>query len=317
MGGTSKAGSKVGARTGLRGSGATRTATLVTVLGVAAALGAAGWMTSGGGSPAHEAAVDDEVGPAHETVVAQETIEVPLTLTAGRLAVPVSAPNGRELTFFVSTGSTVTVLTESTARRVGEARALDLAGVPVPLEGAQTLPDRRLSSDGVAFDGIVGVSTLNRFDVLFDVPSGRMLLREPGPSTDWPGTALSQPARVRVYHGVVIGLDVEIDGRGYAAMLDLGTSGLVVSGDVALDDDAAPPDGAALPDRSVLDEGSTASLHIGTGEAVQAPVRVGDIPMLDRWDPNGSGFALVGAVVARDCALSVSWVHREIRRCVR
>lgn len=253
----------------------------------------------------------------HEPVTAQEPVDVPLTLAGERLAVPVSGPDGEEMTFFVSTGSAVTVLSESTARRVaesgggghagssgkagadGEARVLDLGGVAVPLDGAQTIPDQRLSLGGVDFDGIVGVNTLNRYDVLFDVPNGRMLLREPGPSAAWPGVALSDPARVRVYHGIVIGLDVEIDGRPYAAMLHLGTSGLVVSDDV------------------VLDGGGTASLDIGAGGALEAPAQVDDIPMLDRWDPNGAGFALVGAAIARDCALSVSWVHREIRRCVR
>lgn len=291
------------------GSGTMRTAAVVTALAAVAAvaLGAEGWMTSGGGTARHESDVDDqespvsdEVSPAHEPVAAQETIDVPLTLSAGRLAVPVSAQDRGELTFFVSTGSAVTVLTESAARRVGETRELRLGGVEIPLEGARTVSDGQLSWGGVGFDGIVGVNTLNHFDVLFDVPGGRMLLRDPGPSTDWPGTALGDPARIRVYHGVVIGLDVQIDGREYAAMLDLGTPGLVVSGDVAL-----------------ADEDATVSLDVGTGEALEAPVRIGDIPMLDRWDPNGAGFALVGAVIARDCALSLSWVHREIRRCVR
>ena len=35
------------------------------------------------------------------------------------------------------------------------------------------------------------------------------------------------------------------------------------------------------------------------------------------WDPNGKGFVLVGAPIAFDCAISLSWVHQEMRTCVR
>jgi hypothetical protein len=36
-----------------------------------------------------------------------------------------------------------------------------------------------------------------------------------------------------------------------------------------------------------------------------------------RFAGNDTGFVLVGAHIALDCVLSVSWVHRELRTCVK
>jgi hypothetical protein len=38
---------------------------------------------------------------------------------------------------------------------------------------------------------------------------------------------------------------------------------------------------------------------------------------MHRFVPDGTGFVLVGAPLAYDCAIALSWVQREIRTCVR
>ena len=47
------------------------------------------------------------------------------------------------------------------------------------------------------------------------------------------------------------------------------------------------------------------------------PVAVRDLPLFQGWDPDGKGFVVIGAAITYDCALAISWVHQEIRTCVR
>jgi len=228
-------------------------------------------------------------------------VEVPLQLRSGRMVVPVRAADGTELTFLLTTGSAVTVLSESAARRVGD-QALTLGGVPLNLDDRQTLPDGRLTFDGFSADGMVGNNTLNAFDELFDVPGGRLILKPFGRSVEWPGMKLSEPIRLRILHGVVISMDVEVDGRPYPAMLEMGAPSLLVN-------------------QAVLDEGgitgkTVAALELGPSTFHDVPIRLSDNPIIGRFSPNGAGFVLVGAPVVWDCAVSVSWVHQEMRTCV-
>jgi hypothetical protein len=144
---------------------------------------------------------------------------------------------------------------------------------------------------------------LSRYDLLVDAPGGRLLLREIGPEVSWPGVGLSPPIHLRIYHGVVIGLDAEVDGTSYLATLDLGTPGMLVN----------EPARAALG----LDAEDTATLRLGTSTMTNVPVRVSDHPVLARFDPDGRGFVLVGSAVANGCRVSLSWVHQEMRTCVR
>lgn len=238
------------------------------------------------------------------TVAAQSGgTEVPLAVVGGRLAVTVHDADGAAFLFALTTGSPVTVLTESTARALGPGARLDLGGVPVRLDHADTTPDERLVSGGTAFAGMVGVNTLGDFDILLDAPGGRLVLQPVGPTVSWPGTSLSDPLPVRVYHGVVIGLDVRLNGRELQAMLDLGTPQLVVN-------EGARPDGLRGAE-------GTASLALGGVTLEGLPLRVRDLPVFERWDPNNRGFVLVGAAIAYDCAVSLSWAHGEMRTCLR
>ena len=47
------------------------------------------------------------------------------------------------------------------------------------------------------------------------------------------------------------------------------------------------------------------------------PMEVADLPLFRGWDPDGNGFVVIGAPVAYDCAIAVSFFHGEIRTCMR
>ena len=141
---------------------------------------------------------------------------------------PVEAPDGSELEFALSTGSP-TVFSESTAAHLGDPAALTMGGVPITTEGSGTLPDEDLTIDGMVIDGMIGPNTLNQFDVLVDVPGGRLVLKPIGRSVEWAGMTMSDPVRLQVFHGMLLQFDVEFNGREYGAMLDLGMGTLVVN----------------------------------------------------------------------------------------
>ncbi|HSR42908.1 MAG TPA: hypothetical protein VLL48_12065, partial [Longimicrobiales bacterium] len=167
------------------------------------------------------------VAPAEGRGQAADVVEVPLRILGGRLVVPVTASDGTRLSFALSTGSTRTVLSASGSERVGEAGTLALGGLPVPTEGIHTVPDERLTVEGTVLDGMVGSNMLNGFDILVYAPGRRLALRPVGGSPVWAGANLGDPVPLRVYHGMVLGLDVEVNGTGYPAMLDLGTPSLL------------------------------------------------------------------------------------------
>lgn len=232
-----------------------------------------------------------------------EPVEIPLRMHAGRLVVPVEAPDGERMEFLLSTGNAVTVFSQSVAARFGNAPSLELGGVPIPTDGSRTIPDASLTFDGKAFGGIVGPTALNEFDVLIDVPGQRLVLKPFGTAVAWEGVTLSDPIRLRVYHGVVLALDVEFNGRPYGAMLDIGTPTLVVNDRVQRE--------------TQINQADTGTLGIGGTTHANVPVRVLDLDVFHRFVPNGDGFVLVGAAIARECAISISWIHRELRTCVR
>lgn len=232
----------------------------------------------------------------------QAALEIPLREAGGRLAVEVEGPDGETFTFALSTGTAVTVLTESTAQLLGQATELAMSGVAISLDGAHTLSDEALAGDDVSYDGMIGVGTLSDYDVLVDLANGRMLLQSPGRSVAWTGVTLSDPVPLRVLHGVVLALEVEVDGGTRPATLDLGAAAIVVNEGLGL----GPV-------------GTRGTLTLGLGETSlrELSFEVGDDPILDRWDPEGRGFVIVGASIARDCPISISWVHAELRTCVR
>lgn len=242
------------------------------------------------------------VSPLRARVGVDDPVEVPLTVRDGRMVVPVRTPDGVELSFLVSTGSAVTVLSESGAARAA-GRDLTLGGVPMDMEGARTVEDGQLAVDGTVMDGLVGVNTLNRFDVLFDAPGGRMVLQPVGAAVEWPASGLSEPVRLRVYHGVVLGLDVELNGVQYPAMLELGSPTLLVNQRVL--------------DEARIDGDTVDRMRLGPATFHDVPVRLSDHPVIARFSPGGDGFVVVGTAPALECPVAISWVHREMRTCAR
>lgn len=234
---------------------------------------------------------------------AHGAVEVDLRVEAGRLVVPVETGDGSVLDFVVGNGSGVTVLTESTARGLGPDPALTLGGIPVAMDGMATVPDERLPGEGRPLAGIIGANTLNAFDMLADVPGGRLVLKPIGRAVEWPGMTLSEPLRMQVYHGVALSFQVELNGTPYRATLDLGTPFSVVN--------------EGVRSEQSLEEEDTVTLEVAGARLEDHPVRTLDLEALRRWSPDGAGFVMVGAPLAWDCAVSISWVHQEIRTCVR
>lgn len=239
--------------------------------------------------------------PAHAQAPGVDEVEVPLRVVDGRLFVTVDAPAGERLTFQVGTGSAETVLANSVATRLGAAPALALGGHPLPTERVHTVPDASLRAGDTVVHGILSASFLGGFDVLVDAPGSRLVLRPAGRGGDWGGVALGPPTPIRVLHGVVLGLDVTVNGVEVPGLLELGTPAVLLN----------PPAATAA---SVRDGRATLALGGVTfeGFAVQA----GDHPVFERV-PGGGSFALVGAPVVLECAAALSWVRQTLRMCVR
>jgi hypothetical protein len=227
--------------------------------------------------------------------------QLPLREHSGRLIVPVTGADGTEWDFILSTGTGVTVVSESAVAAMGSLEGLSLGGHPIDSRGAQTLPDEDLTADGVVFAGMVGPSTLNQFDILIDLPRERLILQPVGPMVSWEGVSLSDPVRLRVLHGIILSLDVELNGTTYPAMLDLGTPTLLVN-------EGVQRDGNLRTDGSNV-------LTLGSRTFTGLPGEFRALPVFERFSPTGAGFVLVGNPMTWECALSISWVHRELRTC--
>ena len=112
---------------------------------------------------------------------------------------------------------------------------------------------------------------------------------------------MSHPTKVRVLHGTLMSLKVEINGRVTNAMLDVAQPAILVN--------------APIIAELELEENDEATLRIGMTAQEDIPVRLSDHPLFNGWDPQGNGFLVVGAPAVMNCALSLSWVHQEIRTC--
>lgn len=234
------------------------------------------------------------------------SIEVPLRTVDGRLVVQVKTSSGAPIDFVLGLGQTF--LTRSGAARIGGAReGLTLGGLPVVLGTAQIVPDDLAEIDGgpapAGIGGIVGAETFNAFDLLIDAPNGRLVLKPAGRAVRWEGVALSNPIRVQVLHDMLIRTDVEVGGQVFGALLDLSGPTMVVS-----------PAAAA---NAGLRAGPV-DFRMGYSAFPARRARVLPLQVFERWgDGGGKGMALIGAEIARDCLLAVSYVHQEIRTCVR
>ena len=232
---------------------------------------------------------------------AVQPVEVELHVHRGRLFVPIEADDSTSMEFLLGTGWP-TGLTASTATRLGDDPELTLGGIAIPPDELSTYPDSMLTIDGTTLAGVVGPNTLSRFDVLIDVPGGRLVLKPTARVVEWEGMTLSEPIDLRIMHGVEVWLSVELDGNAYQAILDLGTPTVVanqrVQADTGLDDD----------DRTTLRFGDTT--------LTDGPVFMRELD-LGGFIVGSGGFVIIGAPIVYDCALALSWAHQEMRMCVR
>lgn len=225
-------------------------------------------------------------------------IEVPLRVDGGRLVVSAQDDTGGSYDFVVGLGPML--LTTSGAERVGGAvERLTLGGTPIVSERVQTVPDSYLA--GTTAVGVIGGETLNGFDLLIDVPGGRLVLKPIGRSVRWDGVALSSPVRLQVFHDVLLRADVDFGGHVVGGLLDLAQPHLEVN-------EALSP---------AVEGGAVTMFRMGYHGWTDLPARVTDSPTLRGWDRAGNGFVIVGAPVAFDCALAISWAHAELRTCLQ
>ena len=230
-----------------------------------------------------------------------EPIEAELHVHRGRLFVPVEVEDGTSMEFLLGTGWP-TGWTESTATRLGDHAQLTLGGLTIPTDDLATYPDSMLTIDGTTLAGVVGPNTLSRFDVLIDVPGARLVLKPIGRSVEWEGMTLSNPVDLRIMHGVEVWLSVELAGREYQAILDLGTPRVVANKRVQTE--------------TGLDDDDLTTLRLGDTTLSDVPVFIRELD-LGGFTVGGRGFVIVGAPIAYNCAVSLSWAHREMRMCVR
>lgn len=230
-----------------------------------------------------------------------DPIEVPLRMEQGRLIVSVDAPNGESYDFGLVLG--MSFLEEGFAKAMGEAvGGLTLAGAPVDMEHAQSVPASYVGEE-LGLSGLVGGATLNRFDVLIDVPNGRLVLKPLARSVRWPDENLTSPSSVRILHEVFLATEVQIGGEVFRAVMDFAAAGMQVN--------------EAVRTKSGYEGNTVDSFRLGYSGWSDLPIAVTDSPMFGGWDPNGDGFVIIGAELARDCVIAISWAHSEIRTCRR
>lgn len=243
------------------------------------------------------------LSPVPASAQAGSDAEAPLRARDGQLVVTVLAADGTELDFRLGTSSPPTVLAESTIERFGETPVLTVGGVPIQLDGHQTWPDDRLSPGAASpVAGIIGASMLRDYDVLVDLPGGRLLLRDVGPPRPWEGVDLSDPVPVQILHGSVVSLSTRVGDAQIFTLLDLAAAATVFS----------PP----TTERLGLEPEGEVTIGLGATE-LRTPYEQRDLPVFRNFDPDGNGFIILGAPIATDCPLALSWARRELRVCVR
>jgi len=224
-------------------------------------------------------------------------IEVPLRVDGGRLIVTAQDDAGGRYDFVLGLGPML--LTTTGAERIGGAiDRLTLGGAPIATERVQTVPDRYLA--GTTALGVIGGETLHGFDLLIDAPGGRLVMKPVGRSVRWDGVTLSSPVRLQVFHDVLLRADVDFGGHVVGGLLDLAQPHLEVN-------DALGPE---------VEADAVKTFRMGYRAWTDLPARVTDSPTLRAWDRAGDGFVIVGAPIAYDCAIAVSWVHAELRTCL-
>ncbi|MDH3224783.1 MAG: hypothetical protein OEO23_13775, partial [Gemmatimonadota bacterium] len=79
---------------------------------------------------------------------------------------------------------------------------------------------------------------------------------------------------------------------------------------------AASVGNVGLGDAEGLGAGGAVRLGLAGAEKPGYSVEIQDLEIFQRWAPDGGPFLIVGAGLATECAIAISWAHQEIRTCV-
>jgi hypothetical protein len=230
--------------------------------------------------------------------------EVPLRLEDGRLVVTVENAYGEPLDFILSAAGSLVSTWGAEELGVGLEGAT-LGGLPISLAGAQVVPEKDLLLDGPfegRIAGVLGGQSLMDYDILIDAPGRRLLLKRPGRFVEWEGVALTGAVRLQILHEYLIRTDVEVNGEIFSAHVDLSPATMIVS--------------SVVRDRAGV-RGGRADFRMGYASFPDRPAEFLDLPPLRAWGGDDAGVVFVGAPVAYDCAIAISWAHAEMRTCPR
>lgn len=230
--------------------------------------------------------------------------EVPLRVEEGRLLVTLQTASGEPLDFVL--GAAGSLVSSWGAEQLGsELEGATLGDLPISLAGAQVVPDRSLLLDGPfegRIAGVLGGQSLMDYDILIDAPGRRLLLQRPGRFVAWEGVELTGAVGLQILHDYLIRTDVEVNGEIFSAHLDLSPATMIVS--------------SVVRDRAGVHDGR-ADFRMGYAAFPDRPAEYLDLPALRAWGGDDAGVVFVGAPVAYDCAIAISWTHAEMRTCVR
>jgi len=240
-----------------------------------------------------------------EAQVPQPTVhEVPLRVEDGRLVVRARATDGTELDFVLGLGSTR--LSAAGARALGPDRSVTLGGAELSLAGATEDGDDTVFYDGSPagsrIAGVLGGQSLSDYDVLIDAPTERLLLKQVGRTMRWEGVELTSAVQLQVLHDYLIRTQVEVNGELFFAHLELSPATMLISGVVA--------------ERSGVN-GRKADFRMGYASFPERATSVSTHPYLAGWGGDDVGVVFIGAPVAYDCVIAISWAHAQMRTCPR
>lgn len=271
--------------------------------------------------------------------------EIPLAVRDGWFVVEARTPRGDRLRLVFDTGTntdgvTGAVASEMDLERVGASRAhggagsepvwlvrgpdLLLGGAPTG-SGLRAIVDDEFVTDDIGdrYDGVLGTSLLELYDVGIDAPRGAIRLYRDGRApvrwtTGEPGPAIAFDDLDRA----LIRFTVRVDGREIDAILDTGAPGMVVNaaGAEALGLDVGP-ESLALAPRGVGSRTIPAArTRLGTLDIAgvrfeELEAVVADLALFDELGLAATPVLIIGAPVIERCPVLVSRRSGTLRFC--
>lgn len=272
---------------------------------------------------------------------------LPLTFENGWYIVPVVSGED-SLRFIFDTGAGISVVTESTAGRLGLAEgdrivaqgasgsqevrattvpALTFAGIEVRNTRVFVLPDRHVTPTPVggaqdpAYDGVLGADLFGAYDVYIDPLAGVVRLYAPGEAIDVDlPTALAPPIAVRRTTGTVLSHDILVNEVPLPAVVDTGARHVILNTAAAERAGVEPgarvttPVGVGTESPDVW-EAAPQRIRIGGVTFGSAPVRIADLPVFAVTGFRDQPVVLLGTPVFGGCAMLISYRDDTIRYC--